>query len=132
MTDKFIDELRAVHAKLADLETTDSDEFCTFDAYNDRYVVEMKDRGWTKYPDTLIEYHKVEANRDSDRTLLYAVKNCGKIYIFNVTKLERDGYDFRWEKRMLPATTFFARKEWIEKYVGYIKWEDAIYVHDLT
>jgi hypothetical protein len=105
------------------------DEFCTFDAQDDDYIVEVKVRKqW--YPDCLIQYDKYDANnREAERSgkeSLYIVATITDIYVFNITKLRNKHYKFRWDWKVLPKNTDFGGDEQkITKFVGFIDTTEA-------
>ena len=103
-------------------------KYCTFDAYSDDYVVELKCRR-THYDTQLIEYKKFSVNIDqadeSGKEFLYIISTPSGDYIFNISKLYEDDYDFGWEYRSMPSNTDFSNKGNINKKVGYIDVMDA-------
>lgn len=113
-----------------ELESTNGDQYCTYDAANLLYRVELKCR--RKHYDTqMIERSKVRSNTRDNKDFLYVVSTPEGIYGFNISKLVERDYDFGWETRRLPATTDFNRNEWIDKEVGYIHVDAASYTEDL-
>ncbi len=109
--------------KLGTSITATTDEFCTFDGYSDEYVIEFKCR--RKHYDTqLIEHKKYTANLDqadeSGKEFLYIISTPRGVYVFNISKLKKEGYDFGWEDRRMPAKTDFGGQKYINKRVGYI------------
>ena len=118
------EELQGIASKrMGTRMITTKNKFCTFDAYADDYVVEFKCR--RKHYDTqLIEYKKFIANLDqadeSGREFLYIISTPKGVYLFNVSKLARAGYDFGWEDRVMPTHTDFSNKSKKDKKVGYI------------
>lgn len=104
-------------------------EFCTFDAQDDDYIVEVKVRK-KRYPDCLIEYDKYQANiRESERSgreFLYIVATSSDILVFNIDKLRKKDYKFRWDWKVLPKNTDFGGDEqMITKFVGFIDITEA-------
>lgn len=105
------------------------DEYCTYDAQDSSYVVEVKVRKkW--YPDCLIQYDKYDANnREAERSgkeSLYIVATSTDIYVFNITKLRNKEYKFRWDWKELPKNTDFGGSDnKIVKFVGYIDTTEA-------
>jgi hypothetical protein len=99
------------------------DKFCTFDAYSNDYVIEFKCRR-AHYDTQLIEYKKYKANLDqadqSGKEFLYIISTPKGEYVFNVSKLREDSYDFGWEDRAMPTHTDFSNKSKKDKKVGYI------------
>ena len=104
------------------------DKYCNFDCYDDSYVIELKCRR-THYDTQLIEYKKLIVNKntadESGREFLYAVSTPEGEYIFNISKLLADDYEFGWEVRLMPSNTDFTGTYQKEKRVGYINVADA-------
>ena len=115
--------------QLSDIERTTYDKFCSYDAYNGKGIIEYKcRRKWYK-GGTQLEKPKFDKNiKDPDRDYIYIVYDgVGRVHVWNVSKLMRNDYDFQWTTRMCPKTTDFNRNEYIEKTVGILKWDDAIF-----
>ena len=116
--------------KLKTSITATTDVYCTFDGYSEDYVIEFKCRR-THYPTQLIEYKKFKANNDqadeSGKEFLYVISTPSGEYIFNVSKLIADDYDFGWEDRRMPSKTDFNSPSlMVNKKVGYIDVMDSI------
>lgn len=109
--------------RLKTLITATTDEFCTFDGHSDEYVIEFKCRR-THYDTQLIEHKKYTANLDqadeSGKEFLYIISTPEGEYVFNISNLREEGYDFGWEDRRMPAKTDFGSQKYINKRVGYI------------
>ena len=122
------DELQSVVGKRlgTDLIKT-KDKYCSFDCYNDSYVVELKCRK-THYDTQLIEYKKLTINKntadESGKEFLYGVSTPEGEYIFNISQLCEDCYKFGWEDRRMPSHTDFSGTHILKK-VGYINVVDA-------
>lgn len=122
--------MRDLEGTFKDLKRTG--KTCTVDCINDDYIVELKARS-TSYGDHLIEMKKMKElgrwslNPINPRTAIYAVYDPdGYIYLYNISKLYEDKYDFRWEdKTWLPSTSHFSNNSKTTKKVGYINKEDA-------
>tara|TARA_R100001463_G_scaffold23901_2_gene57101 strand:- start:882 stop:1283 length:402 start_codon:yes stop_codon:yes gene_type:complete len=103
-------------------------KYLQFDAYDKNYIVEIKVRN-THYDKQIIEFSKYAFNskyaKINDQIFVYAIAIKDIIYIFNISKLEKD-YIFNWEWRKLPATTEFKNNDNMLKYVGYLNLADAI------
>ena len=105
------------------------DEYCTYDAEDSDYVVEVKVRKkW--YPDCLIQYDKYDANnREAERSgreFLYIVATSTDIYVFNINTLRNKKYKFRWDWKELPKNTDFGESDnKIVKFVGFIDVTEA-------
>ena len=108
-------------------------EYCRFDAFSDHYIVEIKNRG-KYYKSTLIEFDKYTFNKEyakiENKYFLYAVGYSPKIYIFNITDLDNNGYNYRWHWREMPRQTEFGDTGKIYKFVGYVDVEQNARVID--
>jgi hypothetical protein len=118
------EELQNISSKKLGIRLTPTeDKFCTFDAHSDDYVVEFKCRR-AHYDTQLIEYKKYMANLDqadqSGKEFLYIISTPNGVYVFNVSKLREEDYDFGWEDRKMPSKTDFSGKFDVDKRVGYI------------
>ena len=121
MTQEELQEIAIDRLKTPITATTD--EFCTFDGHSDDYVIEFKCRR-AHYNTQLIEYKKYKANLDqadkSGKEFLYVVSTPEGEYIFNVSQLRKEDYDFGWEDRRMPSKTDFSGQYHLDKRVGYI------------
>jgi len=118
------EELQNISSKKLGIRLTPTeDKFCTFDAHSDDYVVEFKCRR-AHYDTQLIEYKKYMANLDqadqSGKEFLYIISTPNGVYVFNVSKLREEDYDFGWEDRKMPSKTDFSGQYHLDKRVGYI------------
>lgn len=124
---KIINTLRKKFTVLSDIRDTSDKSVC--DAYNAKYRIEMKDRkGY--FEDTMIDKKKLDNNmKDTERDFLYVVRQCKKLYIFNITKLlsADSDFEFNWEYRDIrcPSTGTYKNKE-----VGYLPISQAHFVYD--
>lgn len=127
MNEKELLEVINTEFKLG-LESTCEDTFCRHDADNNQYMAELKCRR-THYDTQLIEYDKLDAVKaradETNREFLYCVSTPKGVYVFNVTKLCLDNYDFKWENKYLPNTTDFGQTSKRTKKVGYIDVTDS-------
>lgn len=100
-----------------------TDEFCPYDVECNLYIIEIKSRD-KAYDPWIIERMKAESNLNIAESLkkyfLYLTEYKGTAYVWNVTKLTRQDYDFGWSSRPLPQTTEFEHNEPISKEVGYL------------
>lgn len=127
---KCINALTSLFGCMSGL-TAAKNQMSKFDASNDIFIVEFKLRKSKYDGTTLIEKQKYNRNIADGRTFVYAITVGDELYIFNVSRMIKENYDFKWETKMQPATTDFNRREWVEKEVGYINFNDAAYVIDL-
>ena len=110
---------------------TEEDDYSRFDCRdNHNNIYELKVRS-TYYEDALIEFDKFAYNcmyaQIFNKKFLYVVQMEGMGYVFNVSKLNFEGYDFRWETREMPKQTEFNDRFLINKLVGYINEEKCVF-----
>lgn len=105
------------------LKGTEKDQYCRWDATSDKYLAELKCRR-THYDTQMIEYDKLDCvKEEADKTnkeFLYCVSTPKGIYVFNISKLCQQQYDFKWENKRLPSKTDFSGGYHKDKKVGYI------------
>lgn len=106
------------------LSLTD-DEYADYDAEDKNYLAEIKIRN-AHYDDCLVEYEKFAKNllnaSFANKMFLYVVATYSHIYVFNMSKLDKNGYDFRWTKKELPKNTHFGGKNSKkDKLIGYVR-----------
>lgn len=98
-------------------------EYHRFDAYNNNYIIEIKYR-LKEYENYIIEFDKYAYNimySDLfDKKFLYIVGTPNDIYVFNITNLDKSGYNYKWEMREMPKQTEFDKNYHIDKLVGYL------------
>jgi len=106
-----------------DLKGTDEDRMCRWDATSPQYLAELKCRR-AHYNTQMIEYDKLDAVKveadKTDKEFLYCVSTPNGVYVFNITKLCQQDYNFNWENKYLPSNTDFAGTHRRTKKVGYI------------
>ena len=85
-------------------------KYSRFDAYDDNYIAEIKCRNKV-YDDIMIEFDKYSFNKEyakvNDKIFIYIVGVGDKTYVFNITDLDKIGYDFKWSWREMPKNTEF-------------------------
>ena len=114
---------------LSDLKQS-SDRYRRYDASNDLAIVELKYRK-AKYDDTLIEKSKYEALKTycHGKIAIYAVQADNTIYLFNLNRLHKDEWNYKWENRDCNKTSEFYgqanNRSKVSKTVGYIDWDQA-------
>ena len=111
------------------LDNTDKDKFCRWDATSDKYLAELKCRR-AHYNTQMIEYDKLDAvKEEADKTgkdFLYCVSTPQGVFVFNITKLCQSSYNFNWEDKYLPSNTDFSGAYHKTKKVGYIDVNDCV------
>ena len=127
-------QLIATLKKANDSLQVAEDNYSSFDCFTSKSILELKCRyGDRRYPDTMIELQKFEKNmeiaKEQGKDFFYVVYSQPhqQIFFFNVSKLCDDEYDFKWESKRCPQTTSFSRREYVEKKVGYIQWDNAVF-----
>ena len=112
-----------------DLKGTDEDRMCRWDATSPQYLAELKCRR-AHYNTQMIEYDKLDAVKveadKTDKEFLYCVSTPKGIYVFNISKLCQQDYNFNWEDKYLPSTTDFGGTHKRTKKVGYIDVNDCV------
>jgi len=112
-----------------ELEGTDDNKLCRWDAVSDKYLAELKCRR-AHYNTQMIEYDKLDAVKveadKTDKEFLYCVSTPKGIYVFNISKLCQQDYNFNWEDKYLPSNTDFAGTHKRTKKVGYIDVNDCV------
>jgi hypothetical protein len=110
------------------LESTKKDKFCRWDATSAQYLAELKCRR-AHYDTQMIEYDKLDCvKEEADKTgkeFLYCVSTPKGVYVFNISKLCQQDYNFNWENKYLPSNTDFAGTYKRTKKVGYIDVTDS-------
>jgi hypothetical protein len=104
-------------------------QYSHYDAENKENIVEIKSRR-AKYDPHLIEYYKAVKNQEiaieKGKDFLYLVEHNQYLYIWNISQMVQEEYDFKFEKRVMPKTTDFDDNSKKEKVVGYLYEKDAI------
>ena len=115
-----------MYPQLGDLQ--ESFEFDHHDFECNQYLMEIKSRD-TKYDPWIIEKMKADANLlyafSLAKMFLYITEYNGTAYVWNITKMADNNYDFNWETRKMPATTEFENNKFVDKEVGYLYEKDA-------
>lgn len=103
-----------------------TDKFSYFDYENDKYIFEFKSRK-KHYNPWIIEKEKLDSNLDiaddMNKDFIYVTEYKDTLYVWNISKLIRDGYDFNFEERIAPNYTDLEDREYQYmkiKTVGYL------------
>lgn len=95
-----------------------SDEYSSYDAEEDRYILEIKNRR-SYYPTKIIEIYKMVANYQKSQLLgkvfLYVVSDEKGIYVFNINKNIDDIVRLPVTKKHQPVNTDFGSDKKIIK-----------------
>ena len=93
-----------------------TDEFSSYDAFDDNYIVEIKNRR-ANHKDPFLEVNKTVINmkkaKDQNKDYLYIQADGTGVYVFNISKLDLDAIPKRFYN--VPATTDFNNNERIDK-----------------
>ena len=123
---EIINKLNSIYPDLDLIEV--EDQFSTYDAESDTYIVEIKSRD-KEYSSWIIEKKKFESNLiasvEKTKKFIYLTEYNKKIMTWNIHKLVRKGYDFRWTEQLMPQTTEFDNTKPITKVVGFLYEENA-------
>ena len=118
---KIIQALSRHYPTLGDFAETH--EMSPYDFECDYYIIEIKSRN-KRYDPWIIERIKLDANTGIAESLkkdfLYLTEYEGNAYIWNISKLIRNDYNFNWEQRQMPWQTEFDRNQKVQKQVGYL------------
>ena len=102
------------------IKLVEGNQYSSYDAYTDEYLLEFKTR-YKRYSSTQIEKIKLDRNlieaKKQNKKFLYVVKDPTGLYVFSISKLIEDGYDFKWITMKCPATTSFKNRSKIDKVV---------------
>jgi hypothetical protein len=109
------------------------DDFCSYDAEDDFYIAEVKNRR-DYYPTKMIEalklftnYHKAQKK---GKSFLYIVTDKSGLYVFNISRVIDEILQTGIKKTRQPSTTDFGDDRKILKYVYYIPEALAIFTKD--
>ena len=126
---EIIDKLNSIYPGLDLVEV--SDPYSSYDAENERYIVEVKSRD-KQYRSWAIEKKKFDSNiikcMEKNKAFVYLTEYKGKIMTWNIHKLVRKGYDFQWTEIPMPKTTEFENTKTITKVVGFL-YEGVAKIH---
>lgn len=93
-----------------------TDEFSSYDAFDDNYIVEIKNRR-ANHKDPFLEVNKTVINmkkaKDQNKDYLYIQADGTGVYVFNISKLDLNAIPKRFYN--VPATTDFNNKEIVNK-----------------
>ena len=124
---EVIEELNSRYATMDKLLETE-DPFCSYDAINDTYIVEIKSRS-KEYDSWMIERDKfmsnIEKSIETGKAFIYLTEYNGKIMTWNINKLIANETDFFWQSRLMPKTTEFDNNNTVDKEVGFLYEKDA-------
>jgi len=102
------------------LKNTTKDEFKSYDAFNDNYIVEIKCRN-DYYETKLIEVYKLTKNYQiaqlENKMFLYVVKDIKGYSVFNITENICDILKLPFELKEMKHTTEFKSGKWISKII---------------
>ena len=124
---EVIKELNSRYPTMDKLLETE-DPFCSYDAINDTYIVEIKSRS-KEYDSWMIERDKfmsnIEKSIETGKAFIYLTEYNGKIMTWNINKLIANETDFFWQNRPMPKTTEFDNNNTVDKEVGFLYEKDA-------
>ena len=108
------------------------DQFSYFDYENKRYLFEIKSRR-KAYDPWIIEELKIDTNigiaESIKKDFVYVNEFEGVLYIWNISKLIRDDYNFGFHNREMPWHTDFEGNQTVNKMTGYLYNKDALVIN---
>ena len=119
--------LEKLYPELGDL-VEPNDQFSPFDFECRKYIIEVKCRSkvWDPWFIEEVKYNtniNIAESLKKDFIFLTEVKNVA--YLYNISRMTRNDYDFKWSNKLLPNSTEFNKTAMIEKPVGYLPIRDA-------
>jgi len=119
--------LEKLYPELGDL-VEPNDQFSPFDFECRKYIIEVKCRSkvWDPWFIEEVKYNtniNIAESLKKDFIFLTEVKNVA--YLYNISRMTRNDYDFKWSNKLLPNSTEFNKTAMIEKPVGYLPIKDA-------
>ena len=127
---EIIDKLNSIYPGLDLVEV--SDPYSSYDAENERYIVEVKSRD-KKYYSWIIERKKFDSNllysMNKNKMFVYLTEHNGKIMTWNIHNLLNSLYDFQWTEIPMPKTTEFEDTKTVTKVVGFL-YEGVAKIHE--
>ena len=124
---EVIEELNSRYPTMDKLLETEN-PFCSYDAINDTYIVEIKSRS-KEYDSWMIERDKFMSNIEKSivtgKAFIYLTEYNCKIMTWNINKLIASETDFFWQSRPMPKTTEFDNNNTVDKEVGFLYEKDA-------
>jgi|TARA_R110000824_G_scaffold134045_1_gene296907 hypothetical protein len=92
------------------------DQYNSYDAFDDNYLVEIKNRT-SEYKDPFLEVNKTLVNlkkaKEENKQYIYVQQDNTGVYVFNVSKLDLKSIYRRFFD--VPASTLFENKERLNK-----------------
>ena len=108
------------------------DQFSPFDFECDKYLIEVKCRSQAWDP-WFIEALKYDTNMEIAKRLqkdfIFLTEVNKTVYLYNISKLTRNKYDFKWTTKLVPNSTEFTKQGKSEKPIGYLSAKDATILH---
>jgi len=104
------------------------DEFSPFDFECDLYLIEVKNRSkvWDPWFIEKVKYDmnmEIANNLSKDFIFLTEVK--GRIFLYNISKLTREGHNFNWRTKLLPKSTEISKEGNHDRVVSFLYIKDA-------
>lgn len=119
--------LEKLYPELGNLIEPD-DQFSPFDFECKKYIIEVKCRSkvWDPWFIEEVKYNtniNIAESLKKDFIFLTEVEKVA--YLYNISRMTRNDYDFKWSNKLLPNSTEFNKTAMIEKPVGYLPIRDA-------
>lgn len=112
-----------------------SDTYCPCDAYNNIYLVEVKNRR-QEFNDWIMEKKKFDAcmkkAKEEGKQFIYLTEYDKEIITWNITFMDTNGHNWNWSSDLkMNKTTDFEDNNKVNKEVTYLQRQDGI-THTLS
>ncbi len=123
--------LEKLYPQLGTLEEPE-DQFSPFDFECDKYIIEVKCRSefWDPWFIEAIKYNaNMEIAKNLKKDFIFLTEVNKTVYLYNISKLTKEGRQFKWTTKLLPNSTEFNKSGKEEKLVSYLYVREALLIH---
>ena len=123
--------LEKLYPQLGTLDEPE-DQFSPFDFECKKYIIEVKCRSqvWDPWFIEKIKYDSnMEISQSKDKDFIFLTEVDKTVYLYNISKLTKQGRKFEWTTKLLPNSTEFTKTDKIEKLVSYLYVREALLIH---
>lgn len=119
--------LEKIYPQLGHLEEAE-DQFSPFDFECNKYIIEVKCRSqvWDPWFIEEIKYlSNLTVSEKLKKDFIFLTEVDKVVYLYNISKLKENNYDFNWSPKRLPNSTEFEKTQMLYKKVGYLPIKNA-------